>query len=64
MRKPSRPLSYLSMLPLPLLAGWFLAAQPPEPVAAPSAYRAGPISQFPAPQVDEAQPPAELPPTF
>lgn len=70
--------SYLSLLPLPLLAGWFVSAQAPEPEAprtppARSAVDAAApdeptwsrrTSQYPAPQVDESKPPADPPPTF
>jgi hypothetical protein len=63
-----RTLSYLSLLPLPLLAGVFLTSQPVEPEEAvpaqrsalPTAY----VSQFPPPQTDPKEVPAEPAPTF
>jgi hypothetical protein len=63
-----RTLSYLSLLPLPLLAGVFLTSQPVEPeegAPAPrSASAAAYVSQFPAPQTDPKEAPAEPAPTF
>lgn len=63
-----RTLSTLAMLPLPLLAGVFLTSQPVEPEAgapAPrSAQAAAYVSQFPAPQTDPKEVPAEPAPTF
>jgi len=63
-----RAVSYLSMLPLPLLAGVFLSSQPVEPEEGASAPRSAPavadVSQFPAPQTDPKEVPAEPAPTF
>ena len=63
-----RTLSYLSLLPLPLLAGVFLSSQPVEPEAAAPAPRGAQaatyVSQFPRPQVDPKEVPAEPAPTF
>jgi hypothetical protein len=63
-----RTLSYLSLLPLPLLAGVFLASQRVEPVdAGVAVHAAAPVpyvSQFPAPQTDPKEVPAEPAPTF
>lgn len=56
--------SFLSLLPLPLLAGWFIAAEPPRPEAAVAIAAAPYVSQFPAPQVDDREAPAEPAPTF
>lgn len=64
MKKPSRPLSFLSLLPLPLVAGWFITAEPPRHEAALVAVPAPYVSQFPAPQVDDSKPPVEPAPTF
>ena len=44
--------SYLSLLPLPLLAGWFITAEPSRPEPALTAVPAPYVSQFPPPQVD------------
>jgi hypothetical protein len=63
-----RPLSYLSLLPLPLLAGVFLTSQPVEPEAGAPAPRSAPVaayvSPFPPPQTDPREAPAEPAPTF
>jgi hypothetical protein len=63
-----RSQSYLSLLPLPLLAGVFLTSQPDEPeevAPAPRSARAAAyVSQFPAPQTDPKEVPAEPAPTF
>lgn len=63
-----RTLSYLSLLPLPLLAGVFLASQPVEPDEGAPAPRDTPsatyVSQFPAPQTDPKEAPVEPAPTF
>ena len=69
MKKPlRRPL--LSLLPLPLIAGWYLASTPPEsaPLVTPETpvlrAAAGSASLYPPPQVDDDEPPAAQPPTF
>jgi hypothetical protein len=68
MKKPlRRPL--LSLLPLPLIAGWYLASTPQEqPLAAPETpvlrAAAGSESLYPPPQVGDDEPPAAQPPTF
>lgn len=63
-----RTLSYLSLLPLPLLAGVFLTSQPVEPEEGAPGPRNAPaaayVSQFPAPQTDAKEVPAEPAPTF
>lgn len=63
-----RSLHYLSLLPLPLLAGVYLTSQPVEPEEGALAPRSAPattyVSQFPPPQVDPKEVPAEPAPTF
>lgn len=63
-----RSLHYLSLLPLPLLAGVFLSSQPYEPEEGAPAPRGTPaaayVSQFPAPQTDPKEVPAEPAPSF
>jgi hypothetical protein len=62
-----RPLSYLSLLPLPLLAGVFLTSQPVEPEQGAAPRRApvaAYVSPFPSPQTDPREAPAEPAPTF
>lgn len=63
-----RPLSYLSLLPLPLLAGVFLTSQPVEPEEGAPAQLSAPaaayVSPFPPPQTDPKEAPAEPAPTF
>jgi hypothetical protein len=63
-----RSLHYLSLLPLPLLAGIFLASQPVEPEEGASASLGTPtaayVSQFPPPQTDPEEVPADPAPTF
>ncbi|MDX2223916.1 MAG: hypothetical protein SFV21_14295 [Rhodospirillaceae bacterium] len=61
-------MTYLSMLPLPLLAGVFLASQPDEPEQGAPATRNATavayVSQFPPPQTDPKEVPVEPAPTF
>ena len=77
MKRPAR-WHFLSLLPLPILAGWFVASQPsgaafvdqlPMAVVRQTVRPvwqsvAAPTSQYPPPQVGESSPPEGLPPTF
>lgn len=68
MKPPLRRASLLSLLPLPLLAGWFIANPPPQRATAvlptPVATLSTTGSLYPPPQVDPDAPPEEAPPTF